>query len=108
MLTKRWITVEDFQIVARSHREFLDLTGLTAAEGGLLPEEFLSSIVEKYAGQPKWMGFFAIQEARIVGSGMFKDPPDDGWTILDAHWSDLRVRAGRVFPGPARAAALTG
>ncbi len=82
MLTKRWITVEDFQIVARSHREFLDLTRLTAAEGGLLPEEFLSSIVEKYANQPKWMGFFAIEERRIVGSGMFRDPPADGWTEI--------------------------
>ena len=68
--------------MARSHQEFLDATSLTAAEGALLPEDFLKEIVEKYAKQPEWLGFLAIREGQIVGSGAFKDPPTEGWTEI--------------------------
>ncbi len=68
--------------MARSHQEFLDATGLTAAEGALLPEEFMRDIVEKYAKQPEWLGFLAIRGGQIVGSGAFKDPPVEGWTEI--------------------------
>ena len=82
MLTKRWITVEDFRMMSRSHQEFLTTTGLTAAEGALLPEEFLADLVEKYAKQPEWLGFLALSDGQIVGSGVFKDPPTEGWTEI--------------------------
>jgi RimJ/RimL family protein N-acetyltransferase len=82
VLTKRWISVEDFRMMERSHQEFLDTTSLTAAEGALLPEEFLKDIVEKYAQQPEWLGFLAIRGSQIVGSGAFKDPPVEGWTEI--------------------------
>jgi RimJ/RimL family protein N-acetyltransferase len=82
VLTKRWISVEDFQLMARSHQEFLNTTGLTTAEGALLPEEFLRDIVEKYTKQPDWLGFLAIRDGQIVGSGAFKDPPFECWTEI--------------------------
>lgn len=68
--------------MARSHQEFLDATGLTAAEGALLPEEFLARLVDKYDQQPDWTGFLAIREGIILGSGAFKDPPTEGWTEI--------------------------
>lgn len=82
MLTKRWITVEDFRLMAHSHQSFLEECSLTAAEGALLPEGFLRDIVEKYAKQPDWIGYFAVRTGQIIGSGVFKDPPVDGWTEI--------------------------
>lgn len=82
MLTKRWISVEDFRMMAQSHQEFLNASRLTTLEGALLPEEFLKEIVEKYAQQPEWIGFLAIRDDQILGSGAFKDPPTEGWTEI--------------------------
>lgn len=71
-------TLQDLIAYARSHEELLALRGWEAAEGALLPPEFIANYLDNPGFHPDWIGVWAVDGQTVVGSGGFRRSPMDG------------------------------
>lgn len=78
MLALAPITLVHLAALAESHETFLSQTGWSAAEGSLLPSEFIAEFLPRAQSAAPWLGLWALADSTVVGSGMFKSAPQEG------------------------------
>lgn len=74
----RVIELANLEALAIGMAEFERATGLSAEVGGVLPPEFIANFLPYFRERPEWLGVWAVSEARVVGSGLFKSALVDG------------------------------
>ena len=78
MISIRVTELADLEALATGITEFETHMGLVTEEGGVLPPEFIARYLEKFRKHPDWLGVCAIENERIIGSGLFKSSLIDG------------------------------
>lgn len=78
MVSFRPITMPELEALAKSHDAFKELSGLQAIEGSLLPSEFVADFLPTARAADPWLGFWAVIDGAVVGSGMCKSAPKQG------------------------------
>ncbi len=78
MLSLRPITLQELEALAESHEAFKKQAGLEAIDGALLPSEFVADFLPTARASDPWLGFWAVIDGAVVGSGMCKSAPKDG------------------------------
>lgn len=78
MVSLRPITLPELEALAQSHEAFRNLSGLNSVEGSLLPSEFVADFLPTARAADPWLGFWAVMDGAVVGSGMCKSAPKEG------------------------------
>ena len=78
MLSLRPITLQELEALAESHEAFSKHAGLEAIDGALLPSDFIADFLPTARAAYPWLGFWAVIDGAVVGSGMCKSAPKDG------------------------------
>jgi [ribosomal protein S5]-alanine N-acetyltransferase len=76
------LTIEDMRLLGTSTQLFLDQREMSSSEGALLPPDFLAPRLEQFEQIPDWLGFLALRNQVVIGSGGFKSQPCDGWVEI--------------------------
>lgn len=82
MIQTRVTTLADLEALCQNVETLEAHLGFKAAEGGVLPPEFVQGWIEKVRARPEWIGVWAIEDGLIIGSGGFKGAPEDGWVEI--------------------------
>jgi RimJ/RimL family protein N-acetyltransferase len=76
------LQIEDLRQLSVETEPFLRAKGWSSSPEGTLSPEFLAAFLPRAEAMPAWLGFLALRDNEVIGSGGYRAAPCDGFVEI--------------------------